>query len=309
MRKGGGGMRGKSRNLLKQIAQNKASYLFLLPFMIVFVLFLVIPAMIALVLSFTQYNILEMPKFVGFRNYIEMLVSDDLFITAVKNTLFFAIITGPCGYIIAYLFAYLINQISDRFRSIFVTVFYIPSLTSGVAMAVVWKVFFANDSYGYLNSFLFKLGLIQEPLQWLSDTRLIIGVVIAISLWMSLGTGFLSFLAGFQTINKELLEAGKMDGINSRTMELWYIILPSMKPQLLFGAVLTVVGSFRVGDMITALVGFPTPNDVGLTIVLHLRDFGLLRYELGYACAISIVLFIMIFGISRLFFKLFEERE
>ena len=299
----------KIKSLLKEIANNKASYLFLLPFMVVFTMFLVIPAIIALVLSFTQYNILEVPKFIGFRNYIQMLLSDDLFITSIKNTLFFAIITGPCGYIIAYLFAYLINQISQRFRNLFVTIFYIPSLTSGVAMAVVWKVFFANDSYGYLNSFLFSVGLIQEPVQWLADTKLIIMVVIIISLWMSLGTSFLSFLAGFQTINQELIEAGKIDGINSRIMELWYIIIPSMKPQLLFGAILTVVSSFRVGDMITALVGFPTPDDVGLTVVLHLRDFGLMRYELGYACAISIVLFILIYGISQLFFKLFEERE
>lgn len=302
-------MKRKDRSLWKEIVRNKSSYFFLLPFMVVFILFLIIPACIALFLSFTQYNILEAPKLVGLRNYTQMFLYDELFITSLKNTFYLALITGPLGYLIAYFFAYLISQISDRYRNILVTIFYIPSMTSGVAMAVVWKVFFANDSFGYLNSILFNLGIITEPVQWLTEPDLIIMVVIIISLWMSLGTGFLSFLAGFQNVNKEELEAGRIDGIKSRLMELWYIIIPSMKPQLLFGAILAVVNSFRVGDMITALVGFPTPDDVGLTVVLHLRDFGMTRYELGYACAISIVLFIIIFVVSRLCFRLFGERE
>jgi len=282
-----------------RLYKDRVSYYFLLPFYIVFTIFILIPAILAISLSFTNYNMLQQAQFVGFVNYLNLFVRDHQFVTSIKNTLFIALVTGPAGFMIAYLFAYMINTIGDRFRVFYVTVFYVPSMISGVAMAVVWKVFFANDSYGYLNSFLIDSGIISEPLQWLQDVNLIVPVIVIISLWMSLGIGFLSFLAGFQLVNKELLEAGKMDGISSRVQELWYIIVPSMKPQLLFGAILTIVGSFRVGDIGAALVGFPSPNDVGLTLVLHMRDYAFIRYELGYACAVAVVLFLMILGFSR----------
>jgi multiple sugar transport system permease protein len=270
-----------------------------LPFFTAFTVFILIPAILAVYLSFTNFNMLQKPQFVGLLNYLNLFVQDDKFITSIKNTLFIALITGPAGYFIAFIFAYFINMINDRFRMIYVTIFYVPSMISGVAMAVVWKVFFANDSQGYLNSFLINAGFINEPLQWLQDVKLIVPVIVFISLWMSLGTGFLSFLAGFQLVNKELIEAAKVDGVSSRLQELWYVIIPSMKPQLLFGAILTIVGSFRVGDIGAALVGFPSPNDVGLTLVLHMRDYAFIRYELGYACAVAVILFLIIFGFSR----------
>jgi multiple sugar transport system permease protein len=289
----------KKNGVFSSIKSNLISYIFVLPFFTAFTVFILIPAILAVYLSFTNFNMLQKPQFVGLLNYLNLFVQDDKFITSIKNTLFIALITGPAGYFIAFIFAYFINMINDRFRMIYVTIFYVPSMISGVAMAVVWKVFFANDSQGYLNSFLINAGFINEPLQWLQDVKLIVPVIVFISLWMSLGTGFLSFLAGFQLVNKELIEAAKVDGVSSRLQELWYVIIPSMKPQLLFGAILTIVGSFRVGDIGAALVGFPSPNDVGLTLVLHMRDYAFIRYELGYACAVAVILFLIIFGFSR----------
>jgi len=286
----------------------RISYLFLAPFLLLFVLFIALPTLTSLGLSFTYYNILEPPRFTGLSNYRALFADDDIFITALLNTLYFALITGPVGYGLAFFFAWMIHQVPTKFRAYYTTVFYIPSLTSGVAMAVVWLVIFSNDSYGYLNSLLMTFGFIMEPIQWLSDVKLIMPVIISISLWMSLGTGFLAFLAGFETINRELYDAGKVDGIRSRLQEMWYITIPSMKPQMLFGAVLAVVGSFKVGEISMAVAGFPSPLYAGHTIILHLQDYAVIRYEMGYAAAISVVLFVLIFGLGRLCFKVFSSK-
>ncbi|HEY0827387.1 MAG TPA: sugar ABC transporter permease [Bacilli bacterium] len=286
----------------------RISYLFLSPFILLFALFIVLPTLTSLGLSFTYYNILEPPKWSGWSNYKLLITDDDVFITALKNTLYFALVTGPLGYCLAFLFAWMIHQIPAKARTYYTTVFYVPSLTSGVAMAVVWLIVFANDSNGYLNSFLMQFGFINEPIQWITDVKKIMPVIITISLWMSLGTGFLAFLAGFETINTELYDAGKVDGIRSRFQELWYITIPSMKPQLLFGAVLAIVGSFKVGEVSMAVAGFPSPLYAGHTIILHLHDYAVLRYEMGYAAAISVVLFILIYGLGRICFKVFASK-
>jgi len=295
--------------LVKQFWKWRISYIFLAPFLLLFLLFIVAPVLASVGLSFTYYNILEPPRFNGWSNYKLLFVDDEIFITALTNTLYFALVTGPASYVLAFLFAWLIHQIPRRIRPFYTTIFYVPSLTSGVAMSVVWLVLFANDSYGYLNSILLSIGLVEEPVQWLQNVKLIMPVIIIISLWMSLGTGFLAFLAGFETINTELYDAGKVDGIRSRWHELWYITIPSMKPQMLFGAVLAVVGSFKVGEISQAIAGFPSPLYAGHTIVLHLRDYAFIRYELGYAAAISVLLFTLIYGLGKLCFRIFASKE
>jgi len=296
------------RLLLREMWKFRASYFFLMPFYALFLLFIVIPAATSLVLSFTYYNVLEPPRLTGWTNYKILFVDDDIFITSLKNTFYFALVTGPLSFCLAFFFAWFIHQIPHRIRTVYTTIFYVPSLMSGVAMSVVWLVIFANDSYGYLNQFLLQAGFIQEPVQWLQDIKLIMPVIIVISLWMSLGTGFLAFLAGFETVNPELYDAGKVDGIRSRFQALWHITIPGMKPQLLFGAVLSVVNSFKVGEISQAVAGFPSPLNAGLTVILHLRDYAVLRYEMGYASAISVVLFVLIFGTGRLCFKLFSSK-
>ncbi|WP_188991637.1 carbohydrate ABC transporter permease [Paenibacillus nasutitermitis] len=293
---------------LGEIWKWRVSYIMLAPFFLLFLMFIIVPTVSSGYLSFTYYNILQPPVWTGWSNYMTLLVDDEIFIKSLMNTLYFALVTGPLGYILAFLFAWLIHQIPKRIRSFYTLVFYVPSLTSGVAMAVVWLVIFANDSYGYLNSLLIRIGVISEPIQWLQNVDLIMPVVITISLWMSLGTGFLAFLAGFETINTELYDAGKVDGIRSRFQELWNITIPSMKPQMLFGAVLAVVGSFKVGEVSKAVAGFPSPLYAGHTVILHLQDYAIIRYEMGYASAISIVLFLIIYGLGKLCFTLFSSK-
>lgn len=301
-------MAGRLKEQLQELWKWRVSYLFLSPFLLLFLLFIVMPTLASAGLSFTYYNILEPPKWAGWANYRTLFIDDGVFIQGLINTLYFALVTGPLGYCLAFFFAWLIHQIPHRFRTYFTTVFYVPSLMSGVAMSVVWLIIFANDSYGYLNSFLMQLSIIQEPVQWLQDVKTIMPVIITISLWMSLGTGFLAFLAGFETINSELYDAGKIDGIRSRFQEVWHITIPSMKPQLLFGAVLAVVGSFKVGEISTAIAGFPSPMYAGHTIVLHLHDYAVIRYEMGYAAAVSVILFVLIYGMGKICFKVFSTK-
>lgn len=294
---------------MHEIYQHKISYMLMAPFFILFLIFIVVPTVASLYLSFTYYNVLQAPRFIGWNNFSHLLVDDSLFIIALRNTLYFAIVTGPIGYVLSYLFAWFIHQVPRKIRTVYTTVFYIPSLTSGVAMAVVWLVIFANDSKGYLNSILFKLGLIYDPIQWLQNVNYIMPVIIFISLWQSLGVGFLSFVAGFDNVNTELYDAGAVDGITTKFQRLIYIDIPSTMPQLLFSAILQVTGSFRVAEISSSVAGWPSPADAGLTIVLHLRDYAVGRYEMGYASAIAIVLFIMIFGLGRVCFRVFGEKE
>lgn len=294
---------------MHEIYQNRISYFLMAPFGIVFLIFVVAPTIASLFLSFTYYNVLQPPTFVGWNNYSHLLVDDDLFITALRNTLYFAVITGPIGYVLSYFFAWLIHQVPRKVRTVYTTVFYIPSLTSGITMSVVWLVIFANDSRGYLNSLLIKLGFIYDPIQWLGNVKYIMPVIIFISLWQSLGVGFLSFVAGFDNVNTELYDAGAVDGITTKFQRLIYIDIPSTMPQLLFSAILQVTGAFRVAEISSSVAGWPSPQDAGLTIVLHLRDYGGTRFEMGYASAIAIVLFIMIFGLGRVCFKVFGEKE
>ena len=167
--------------------------------------------------------------------------------------------------------------------------FYAPSLSGNVLL--IWTVLFSSDAYGYINGWLIELGLLDEPVRWFFDERYIMPLVIVVVLWSSMGTNFLSFIAGLQGIDKSLFEAAAMDGVKNRFQELWYVTLPSMRPQLLFGAVMSISSSFGIGSVVTGLVGFPSTDYAAHTIINHLTDYGSIRYEMGYASAIATVLF------------------
>ena len=288
-------------------AVNGIGYLFLLPFMVLFILFVVIPVLVAIVISFTNYNMLQTPDFVGFNNYRLLLTDDDVFIVALRNTFVFAFITGPIGYIMSFLAAWVINTLKGK--NAFALAFYAPSITSGVAMSTVWLVFFSNDRYGYINNFLTNAGLIDTPILWTLNSDYIMLVIVIITLWMSMGTGFLVFLAGLQGINQSYYEAASIDGIRSRLQELWYITLPLMKPQLLFGAVNSIVGSFGVFDIAVSVAGLPSPNYAGHTIVTHLYDYAFIRFQMGYASSISVLLFLITFVLGRVVMRAFSAKD
>lgn len=282
----------------KQIKRHKMHYVLMAPYLILFTAFVVIPVVIAIIFSFTSFNILEPPEFVGLKNYFRLFINDEIFLTGIKNTMIFAVITGPGGYLLALLFAWLINDLPRGLRVIFTIVFYAPSISGG--MTIVWTYLFAADAKGFLNSWMMQLGLINEPISWLTDERYMMGIMILIILWMSLGTTFLSFIAGLQGVDRQYYEAAAIDGIKNRWQELWYITLPLMKPQLMFGAVMSITSAFGVGDIITQIMGYPSASYAVHTVMNHLTDYGTIRYEMGYACAIATLLFITMIGCNKL---------
>jgi len=275
-------------------------YLFVAPFMLLFLLFTMLPVLISIFFSFTSFNILEPPEFVGIANYLRMFLDDDVFLTAVRNTIILAVVTGPVGYMLCLMFAWFINELSPKMRALVTLVFYAPTISGNVYL--MWGVLFSSDSYGFVNGFLLRIGTIFEPILWFQDTRYMMPLIIVVALWSSLGTSFLAFIAGFQGIDKSLFEAGAVDGIKNRWQELWFITLPSMRPQLMFGAVMSITASFGIGDIVTALAGFPSRNYAVHTIVNHLQDYGGIRFEMGYASAIATVLFVIMIG-ANIFIK------
>ncbi len=275
----------------KKAKRSKMCYLFLLPYALLFTLFYIAPVVASIFFSFTYYNILEPPKFIGLKNYISLLLEDDIFLISIKNTFLIALVTGPLGYIMSFLFAWLINELPRWVRSVAVVVFYAPSIAGNCF--VIFSVFFRGDAYGYVNAFLMNLGIIDTPILWFINPTYMLPICMLVILWMSLGTGFLSFVAGLQGVDRSQFEAGYMDGIKNRWQELWYITLPNMKPMLMFGAVMSITQAFGVCDVTMALCGYPSTDYAARTIVTHLFDYGFTRFEMGYACAIATILFLI----------------
>ena len=261
----------------------------MLPFMLLFLVFVVIPIISSVALSFTSFNMLQMPKYVGFDNYIRMFLEDDVFIKALKNTIVFALITGPFGYILSFVVAWLINEMNRGIRWLLTLIMYAPTLAGNVYY--IWTYIFSGDSKGLVNSSLIKLGVINDPIQWLTNSDYNVSVVVLVIIWLSLGTGFLAFVAGFNALDRSYFEAAAIDGVKNRFEELWYVTLPQMAPQLLFGAVMSISGAFAVGYANAAITGFPSSNYSTHTLLLHMLDYGTIRFEMGYASAIAVVLF------------------
>ncbi|MCQ2457837.1 MAG: sugar ABC transporter permease [Clostridia bacterium] len=276
---------------LAQAKRNKVCYLFLAPYAILFITFFILPIAISIFYSFTYYNILEPARFTGFDNYINLVLQDEVFLTSVKNTFVIAVITGPVGYILSFMFAWFINELPKWLRTIAVVVFYAPSIAGNAF--TVFSIIFRGDAYGWLNSLLTEFGIIEAPKLWLTDPRYMMTILIIVILWMSMGTGFLSFVAGFQSIDRSMYEAGYVDGVRNRWQELYHITLPSMKPMLLFGAVMSITSAFNVCDVPRALCGYPSTDYAARTVVTHLFDYGFSRFEMGYASAIATLLFLV----------------
>jgi len=287
------------------VRKNKTAYFMVLPFMFIFVLFTVVPVVASLFLSFTQFNMLEAPKFIFMDNYITLFLDDELFITALKNTLIFAAVTGPVSYLLSFVVAWFINELPPKIRAIVTLIFYAPSIAGNAYL--IWTTLFSSDAYGWANAILMELGIIDTPILWFQNATYVMPLCIIVALWMSLGTAFLSFIAGLQGINKSLYEAGAIDGVKNRWQELWYITLPSMKPQLMFGAILAITGAFGFGPVVTALAGNPSVDYVAYTLNHHLAEYQGTRWEVGYASAISFIMFLMMIGANMLITKLIAK--
>lgn len=277
--------------LRQELKKARVSYLLMAPFLFFFILLTVIPVLASIFFSFTYFNMLEPPTFVGLMNYERMFLDDGTFLIVLKNTLLFAFVTGPISYLISFFCAWLINEFGPKLRSVFTLAFYAPVLTGNLFF--IWTYLFSGDQYGIVNSTLMNLGILGEPVQWLSDPKTMLPVLMIVQLWASLGTGFLAFIAGFQNMDKSLFEAASIDGIKNRWQELWYVTIPSMAPQLMFSAVMQIAASFGVREIIQMLAGFPTTQYSADTIVTYILDIGTVRFEMGYASAIAVFLFIL----------------
>ena len=282
----------------KEMKKNWVAYLMVAPYMIIFCIFTVLPVFLSAIISFTNFNMLEWPDFVGPANYVALFFDDDIFLTAATNTFIFAGIVGPASYLLSFLVAWFINEIPPKIRAIVTLIFYAPSIAGQVYL--IWGTLFSADSYGWVNATLLELGLIDSEIAFFKDADYVMPLCIVVALWTSLGTSFLSFIAGLQGVDRSLYEAGAVDGVKNRWQELWYITLPSMKPQLMFGAVMAITGSFGFGGIVTALCGFPSVDYAAHTIVHHLEDYGGQRYEVGYSSAIAVVLFLIMIGSNGL---------
>lgn len=290
---------------LKEMRKNWVAYLMLAPYYLIFLMFTIIPVIVSLLLSFTSFNMLEPPVFIGGDNYVRLFLDDDIFITACQNTLIFAAVTGPVSYLLSFVVAWFINELPPKVRAIVTLIFYAPNIAGSVYM--IWSVAFSSDAYGYVNALLLYLEIIDKPIAFFQDASYVMPLCIVVALWTSLGTAFLSFIAGLQVVDSSLYEAGAVDGVRNRWQELWYITLPYMKPQLMFGAILSITGSFGFGGIVTALAGFPSVDYCAWTITHHLDDYGGARYEIGYASAIATVLFLIMIGANMLVKKLLSK--
>ena len=296
---------------LKRYKDGTTGALFVLPYVLAFLVFITIPVLMGMLLSFTYFNLLDAPRFIGLTNFISIFTSDSVFMQQiVPNTITFAVVVGPVGYLLGFFLAWLLAQIPHRLRTILTLVIYSPSLTAGVAMAVMWRIIFSGDEAGYLNAILLSLNLIDSPIQWLANPDYLMTIMIVVTLWSSMGIGFLAMLAGVLNINPELFEAAYVDGMTSKLQEIFYITIPSMKPQMLFGAVMSLVATFNAGSIGVLLSGQnPTPQNAGQLIVTHIDDYGFIRFDMGYAAALSIILLLMVYFFSKVAYRLFGEKD
>ena len=289
----------------KEMKRNWVAYLMIAPYVIIFTIFTVVPVLLSAVISFTDFNMLQWPSVVWLENYINLFFADEVFLTACTNTLIFAVIVGPVSYLMSFLIAWFINELSPKIRSLVTLVFYAPSIAGQVYL--IWGTLFAADSYGWINSILLEMGFISTPIAFFKDADYVMPLCIVVALWTSLGTSFLSFIAGLQGVDRSLYEAGAVDGVKNRWQELWYITLPSMKPQLMFGAIMAITGAFGFGTVVNALAGFPSVDYAAHTIMHHLEDYGNQRYEIGYSSAIAVVLFLIMIGANMIVKKVISK--
>ena len=289
----------------KEMKRNKVAYLMVAPYMLLFTLFTVLPVVLSIFISFTDFNMLQVPNIVWLDNYVRLFLDDDIFLIAAKNTFIFAAIVGPASYIMSLMVAWFINELSPKIRAVVTLIFYAPSIAGQVYL--VWGTLFSGDSYGWVNAWLLKLGIIDTEIQFFQDAGWVMPLCIVVAIWTSLGTSFLSFIAGLQGIDKAQFEAGAVDGIKNRWQELWYITLPNMKNTLMFGAIMTITSSFGFGGTVTALCGFPSVDYAAHTIVHHLDDYGGMRFETGYASAIAVILFVIMIGSNMLVKKIIAK--
>ena len=297
----------KFRYTLREMKKNKGVYGLIAPYFVLFFIFMIVPVCISLPMGFTNFNMAEFPRWVGLSNFYSLFLEDEVFLKAIENTLVFAVVTGPLSYFLCFILAWLINELPGPLKTIFTFVFYAPTLAGNIY--TTWQLIFSGDTYGIANAYLIDLGITNGAIQWLTDANYIMGVLIVVQLWMALGAGFLAIRAGLQGIPRDRYEAGAIEGIKNRWQELIYITIPSMKPQMLFAAVMQIVAAFTADITGRMLVGFPSTDYAAHTIMTHAYDYGWVRYEMGYSSAICTILFVIMYIANKIITKFLAKED
>lgn len=286
-------------------------YLFILPAVLIISVFVFMPIIASLFLSFTQYNVLQPPKWVGLNNYYRLIFEDRLFWIAVRNTVFYVAGTVPIGVALSLLLAVWVDSVKIRFmKYLFRTIYFLPTITAIVAISVVWKWLYAGGTYGLINFVLVKMGI--PPVDWLTNPKTTLPAIMLMSIWGGVGYNFIIFLAGLQGIPRTIYEAAEIDGA-SGLRNFWHITLPLLRPAIVFVVLMSVIGSFQVFDQVYILTqGTEYVGGVlhsALTIVTYLYERGFERFEMGYASAIAYMLFFLIFVLTLTNLKFLRLKE
>jgi len=295
--------RKKNTNKIGTASDALYATVMLLPYGIVFCLLIFIPAMLSAVLSFTYFNMIAFPTWRGLQNFVNILTADTVFFQHVlPNTLQFAIMTGPGGFVLSFFLAWLLAQIQAVPRNIIALCLFSPSL--GAGLGVIFGPLFSGNQFGLLNAQLLRFNIINQPIQWWNEQQYIMPLGILLTLWGGLGLGFLAMLAGILNVDEQVYEAAYIDGIRNRFQEIIYVTIPLTTPMMLFAAVMAIAGSFNGGLIMVNNAGNPPPGYAGSVIMSHIQDFQG-RMEHGYAAALAIVLFGIVWMFGKIAFILF----
>ena len=254
------------------------------------------PILATLAISVTEWDLLQAPKLVGADNFTE-LASDNRFLMALRNTFFYTAVSVPLGLVLSLALALALNQ-TIRGIAWIRTAYFLPVVTSTIAVALVWQWIYAPDS-GLLNQALTAVGLPTQ--KWLTNPTLAMPAIVVMAVWQGLGTNIIIFLAGLQAIPTELLDAASVDGAG-RWARFRNVILPLLTPSIFFTGVLSLIGSFQVCDQIFVLQR-PRPTDATITIVYFIYENGFKFFKMGYATAASWVLFVIVAVFTTIYFR------
>ena len=288
-----------------------STFILVSPYILLFTVFIALPVFISALLSLTYFNAIQFPTFVGLKNFVNMFSTDrDFMQYVVPQTVTFAIIVGPGGYILSFIIAWMLAQLPRGLRTVLALIVYVPSLAGGVLIGVIWASVFSGDQFGYLNAFLLSTGIINDPITWLTSPKYLLGITIFVALWSSFGIGFLSILSSLCNLDPELFEAAHIDGVKNRFQETIYVTIPQMKGAMFFSAIMSITNAMSAGLLAVTLSGSnPTPQMSAQTILAHMNDYAFIRNELGYASALSIVLLLFTLLFSKVAGALFGDKD
>ncbi len=287
-------------------AVSRAAWWFLAPALALIGIFFFLPVAASFFLSVTDFDIyavgdLSNARFVGVRNYAE-LFRNPLFWTAVRNTFYFALVGGPLTVAVALAAALLVNAKVVRFKSLFRTIYFVPFVTTLVAVAIVWRYLY-NPQYGLLNYALGLAGI--DPVNWLGDPKWAMPAIILLAVWKNFGYHMLIFIAGLQAIPDELYEAAELDGAGA-LRRFWHVSLPMLAPTFFFVGVVTMIGYFQLfAEPYVMTLGGPLRSTTSLVLLMY--EEGFRWWRMGVAAAIAFVLFVLILGWTML--QLWMERR